>query len=258
MGDSQASLFGHRCFSPGTAKVTLGSGSSVLLNIGAQPRSSGDGGAVTTVAWTDRGAATYSFEGIINYSAATVQWLRDQLGLIRSPEETQAAAAAVPDNGGVYLVPAFAGLSAPYWSPAARAAIVGMSAHSNRNHVIRAALESIGYQIRDVLDMMADRAGVALGQIRADGGATRNVFLMQFIADITGREIVVSAVPECSPLGAAMAGAVGSGLYRSLGELAAAPQPGTVRYQPRMPPARAAKLYDGWKRAVRQVLAGAG
>src|SRR5206468_8596603 len=128
MGDSQASLFAHRCFRPGMAKVTVGTGSSILLNLGPQLRF-GDG-AVSTIAWTDRGAATYCFEGIINYSAATLTWLKDQLGLIKSLDECESAATTVPDNGGVYLVPAFAGLSAPHWSPNARAAIVGMTAHS--------------------------------------------------------------------------------------------------------------------------------
>src|SRR6185295_15249128 len=161
----------------------------------------------------------YSFEGIINYSAATIAWLKDQLGLIQSAEETESAACAIADNGGVYLVPAFAGLSAPHWSPGARAAIVGMSAHTNRNHIIRAALESIAYQIRDVLDVMRDRASVELRTINADGGATRNRFLMQFIADITGLEVNAAQVAECSPLGAAMAGMIGMKLHDSFDAL---------------------------------------
>lgn len=254
LGDSQASLFAHRCFSPGTAKVTLGSGSSVLLNIGPELRSPGDG-AVVTIAWTHAGKPTYSFEGIINYSAATIGWLKDQLGLIRSAEETEAAAASVPDNGGVYLVPAFAGLSAPYWSPDARAAIVGMTAHSGRAHVIRAALESIGYQLRDVLDMMRGRAGVDLRTVNADGGATRNGLLMQFIADVTGLEIAAARIAECSPLGAALAGALGMGLYGSLNAIASLPRE-MVLYRPQMPPAQVERLYAGWQQAVRQVLAG--
>lgn len=252
MGDSQASLFAHRCFTPGSAKVTVGSGSSVLLNLGPQLRSGGDG-AVSTVAWTHAGRATYSFEGIINYSAATVAWLKDQLGLIRSSEECEPAAASVPDNGGVYLVPAFAGLSAPYWAPDARAAIVGLTAHSNRNHVIRAALESIAYQIRDVLDAMRPRAGVELRTINADGGATRNAFLMQFIADVTGLDVRVAQMPDCSSLGAALAGAIGTGAYASLDELAAQPRD-AMTYRPRMPAAQVESLLAGWKRAVAQVL----
>ena len=256
MGDSQASLFAHRCFTPGSAKVTLGTGSSVLLNIGDKLRYGGDG-AVSTIAWTHAGKPTYCFEGIINYSAATIAWLKDQLGLIKSADETEAAAKSVADNGGVYLVPAFAGLSAPYWSPDARAAIVGMSAHSNRAHVIRAALESIGYQLRDVLDMMRTRAGVDLKTIHADGGATRNRFLMQFIAEMTRLEVTAAPIAECSPLGAAMAGALGMGIYASLDQLAAVPRPDASRFTPITPPEHADQLHAGWKRAVRQVLAGA-
>src|SRR5205823_3465239 len=149
----------------------------------------------------------------------------------------------------------FGGLSAPYWSAGARAAIVGMSAHTNRRHVIRAALESIAYQLRDVLDIMISRGDVKLSVIHADGGATRNQFLMQFIADITGLEIIASPIPDCSALGAAMAGAVGMGVHRSLDDLP--PQTsGVIDYKPAMPPQRAAAQHDGWKRAVKQVLAG--
>ena len=254
MGDSQASLFAHRCFEPGMAKVTIGTGSSVLLNLGPQLRHGGDG-ACSTVAWTHGGRASYSFEGIINYSAATIAWLRDQLGLIKSVDECEPAALAVEDNGGVYLVPAFAGLSAPYWSPGARAAIVGMTAHSNRNHVLRAALESIAYQLRDVLDSMKSRAGVDLRTINADGGATGNAFLMQFIADVTAMEVTVAQMPDCSSLGAAMAGAVGTGAYGGLEELAALPRKVTC-YRPRMAAEQVERLLGGWKRAVAQVLHG--
>jgi glycerol kinase len=276
MGDSQASLFAHRCFSPGMAKVTLGSGSSVLLNVGPELRAPGEA-AVATIAWTHRGKPTYCFEGIINYSAGTIDWLKNQLGLIRDAAETEQAATAVSNNGGVYLVPAFAGLSAPYWSPGARAAIVGMTAHANRNHVIRAALESIAYQLRDVLDTMRDpstssgrapstgsgqapstasgQASIALRSMSADGGATRNAFLMQFIADVTGLDIAAARIAECSPLGAALAGAVGMNLLPSIDALASLPRD-VVTYRPQMPGDQVAKWYDGWKRAVRQVLAG--
>lgn len=255
MGDSQASLFAHRCFRPGTAKVTLGSGASVLLNVGALPERATEG-ALTTVAWTHHGETTYCLEGIINYAAATIAWLKDQLRLIESASETEAAASAVVDNGGVYLVPAFAGLSAPYWSPNSRAAVVGMSAHTTRNHIIRAALESIAYQIRDVLDAMRASAGVELKAIHADGGATRNKFLMQFIADITRAEIIVAEMPDCSSLGAAMMGALGSHCIPSIQAIESLRQDVTV-FRPLMPAGRVEVAYRGWKNAVRQVLAGA-
>jgi glycerol kinase len=254
MGDSQASLFAHRCFSPGMAKVTLGSGSSVLLNIGSELRAAGEG-AVSTIAWTHRGTPTYSFEGIINYSGATIAWLKDQLGLIHDMSEVEPVACGFADNGGVYFVPAFGGLSAPYWSPNARAAIVGMSAHTNRNHVIRAALESIAYQLRDVLDMMRQRGGVNLTTIHADGGATHNRFLMQFIADLTRLEVSAQRMSDCSPLGAALAGALGMGQYDSLDAIANLPRE-IEMYRPTMPADRAEVLHAGWTRAVKQVLAG--
>lgn len=256
MGDSQASLLAHRCLRAGDAKVTLGSGSSILLNVGDAFRPpAAEGGACATIAWTHAGRATYSFEGIINYSGATIAWLKDQLGLIASAGETEAIAESIPDNGGVYLVPAFGGLSAPYWAPSARGAMVGLSAHSDRRHVVRAGLESIAYQIRDALQAMRAAAGVELAAINADGGPTRNRFLMQFIADITRVSIAAADVAECSPLGAAFAGAVGMGVAPSLAALAELPREATV-YTPKMPEDRAERLFHGWQQAVRQVLAG--
>jgi glycerol kinase len=254
MGDSQASLFAHRCFHPGMGKVTLGSGSSVLLNIGPEHRPAPEG-AVSTIAWTLAGKPTYCFEGIISYSAATIAWLKDQLGLIRSPQETEGAAIEAGDNGGVYLVPAFAGLSAPHWAPRARAAIVGMTAHSNRNHIIRAALESIAYQLHDCFDMMRSRSSIELNCIHADGGATRNRFLMQFIADITGLQIRAAEIAECSALGAALAGALGMGLYGSLQALERVPHEAS-QFEPTMPAEKVSANRSGWDRAVKQVLAG--
>jgi glycerol kinase len=255
IGDSQAALLGHRCCHPGAAKVTLGSGSSILLNVG-QHRPRASDGAVAAIAWTHAGRATYCLEGIINYSAATIAWLKDQLHLIASLDETETAAMSVADSDGVYFVPAFAGLSAPYWSPGARAAIVGMSAHTTREHIIRAALESIAYQIRDVLEMMSAGGSMQLRSIHADGGATRNRFLMQFIADLTRLEIIASSVPDRSARGAAFAGAVGMNLIESFDELMSFPEQ-SVHYTPKMPRDQAALLHAGWKRAVHQVLAGA-
>ena len=161
MGDSQASLFAQRCYQPGTAKATFGTGTSVLLNIGDTLRIC-EKGAVTALAWVYQGRPTYAFEGLISFSAATIEWLKNQLGLIQSAAEVEKMARSVKDNGGVYLVPAFAGLSAPHWSPEARAAIVGMTAHTRKAHVVRAAQEAIAYQIRDVLDLMRAEAKVTL------------------------------------------------------------------------------------------------
>lgn len=252
IGDAQGSLFAQRCFQPGEAKITIGTGSTVMLNLGSTPRFS-ESGAVTTVAWTHGGKPTYCFEGITNYSAATIEWLKNQLGLITSAKEISTLATSVPDNGGVYLVPAFAGLSAPYWNPDARAAIVGLSAHSTRQHVARAAEESIAYQLRDVLDMMKQDSSMSLARVHADGGATGDKFLMQFIADMTGLEIIVSNVSECSPLGAALLGGLGVGIFSSLEQLAALPRE-TVAFRRTMNADAVEKNYSGWKRAVQRVL----
>jgi glycerol kinase len=252
MGDSQASLFAQRCFQPGMAKATFGTGTSVLLNIGDKLRVT-EKGAVTALAWVWRGKPTYAFEGIINFSAATIEWLKNQLGLIQSAGEVEQLASSVKDNGGVYLVPAFAGLSAPYWSPDARAAIVGMSAHTNKAHLARAAQEAIAYQIRDVLDMMRADATVKLQSLHADGVPTRNNFLMQFTADLTRTEIKVAEVAESSAWGAAMNGLLGLGVYGSLEELSRLPRSFTV-FKPKLNQLKAKQLHAQWLAAVKRVL----
>ncbi len=252
MGDSQAALFAQRAFAPGSAKVTLGTGSSVLLNVGDTARRSSRG-IVTTVAWVHEGKPTYAFEGIINCTGATVAWLKDQLGILQSPEETERLATSVEGNGGVYLVPAFVGLGAPYWREDARAAIVGLSPHSTRAHVARAALEAIAYQIRDVLDAMAVEAGRPLVELSADGGMIANGFLMQLIADVACVDVRASTVPELSALGAALAGMLGSGVLGSLADVERLDL-GARRYAAALPPARVDELLHGWRRAVGQTL----
>jgi glycerol kinase len=223
-----------------------------LLNIGHQFHVS-ERGAVTALAWVWRGKPTYAFEGIINFSAATIEWLKNQLGLIHNTGEVEKIALSIANNGGVYLVPAFAGLSAPYWSPDARAAIVGMSGFTKKEHIIRAAQEAIAYQIRDVLDMMRADSNIKLRHLHADGGPTRNQFIMQFTADITGAELKVSEVAESSAWGAAMQGLLGLGLCKSLNDLAALPRK-SKSFRPRMKATEVKKFHDGWKRAVKRVL----
>ena len=254
MGDSQAALFAQRCFHPGSAKVTLGTGSSVLLNIGEQLRHSPNG-IVTTIGWVYNGRVTYAFEGIINYAGATVAWLRDQLRLIADVRETEALAMSVEDNGGVYLVPAFVGLSAPYWRPGVRAAIVGLSPSSTKEHVVRAALEAVAYRIDDVLGLMVSDSGVPLQVLHADGGMVSNRFLMQFMADMLRYQVRASSLPELSALGATLSGALGMGLYNSLDELAAL-EASTIAFTPSMPEERASAFREGWKRAIGQALTG--
>jgi glycerol kinase len=252
MGDSQAALFAQRCFSPGSAKVTFGSGSSLLLNLGERKALPGQG-SVTAVAWVLAGQPTYALEGITNFTGATIVWLRDQLELIDDPAEAEALATAVPDNGGVYLVPAFVGLSAPYWRSDVRAAISGLTPASNRKHVVRAALESIAYIVNDALKQMEQDARLKLQAIHADGGASRNQFLMQFVADITGHTVLASRLAELSAFGAVMMGMLAVQAAGGLDDLLLLPNTAD-EYRPQREPAEVAALLSGWERAVQQVL----
>ena len=252
MGDSQASLFAQHCYQPGTAKATFGTGTSVLLNIGGSFRAPGKG-SVTALAWVLKGKPTYALEGIINFSAATISWLQNQFGLIRDASEVEKLALSIKDNGGVYLVPAFAGLSAPYWSAVARAAIIGMTAFTTKAHVARAAEESIAYQIRDVLDMMRTEARIKLRTLHADGGPTHDRFLMQFTADMTGIDLSVSEVAESSAWGAAMNGLLGLGIYSTPAEFNKMQRKQKL-FRPQMKPSEVKKLHDGWLAAVKRVL----
>lgn len=252
MGDSQASLFAQQCFSPGSGKATFGTGTSVLVNVGSSAQQTLVN-SVLALAWVIDGKPTYAYEGIINYSTATLTWLRDQLELLADVGESEQLATSVDDNGGVYLVPAFAGLSAPHWNSEARAALVGMSGHTSKAHVVRAALEAVGYQIHDVLTMIAEEAGLKPQQMLADGGPTSNDFLMQFTADITRLCWKVSTIAEASALGAAMAGMLGLQLHASLDELATLPRE-TKDYLPKMSSEAASDLQDQWRCAVQRVL----
>jgi len=252
MGDSQASLFALGGYEVGSGKATFGSGTSILINVGDRLLHF-DKNSVTALAWVRNGCPTYSLEGIINYSAASVAWLKDQLGLIEDAQQTESLARAVEDNAGVYLVPAFSGLSAPYWRSDARAAIFGMTSHTRKEHIVRAALEAIAYQIRDVLETMRVATPFIPRMLYVDGGPTRNRFLMQFTADITGYELRVSEVTESSARGAAMAALLGLGKFQSLAELSVHPSEGEI-YLPEMPAEQAQQLYAGWQAAVKRVL----
>jgi glycerol kinase len=252
MGDSQASLFAHCCYEPGMGKATFGSGTSILINAGEQLEPS-QKQFLTALAWTRQGRPTYAIEGLINYSSATVTWLKDQLGLIGEAAETETLATAVDDNAGVYLIPAFSGLCAPYWSVDARAAIIGMTSYTRKEHIVRAALESIAYQIRDVLEAMRAEAHVAPRVLYADGGPTRNDFLMQFTADVSRVELVVADVAESSARGAAMAAMLGLGAVNSFTDLTALPRE-LRNFKPRMSTDKVQQLYSGWQTAVRRVL----
>jgi len=247
-GDQQAALFGQACYEPGSAKNTYGTGCFALLNTGAVPVVSGHG-LLTTVAWRIGERATYALEGSVFIAGAAVQWLRDGLGIVARAAETQALAESIEDTGGVYFVPAFVGLGAPYWDPYARGTLVGLTRGTTRAHLVRATLEAIAYQSRDVLEAMAADAKVALRALKVDGGAVANDFLCQFQADVLDAAVLRPRVIETTALGAAFLAGLGSGFWRSLDALAAR-QAVERTFTPRMDPETRARRYDGWRRAV--------
>jgi glycerol kinase len=249
-GDQQAALFGQMCVSPGMTKNTYGTGCFMLQNTGAKAPLSRHK-LLTTVAWKrGRGGLTeYALEGSVFIGGAVVQWLRDGLGMIRSSGEVEALAASVPDNGGVYLVPAFAGLGAPHWDAYARGAIVGLTRGSTGGHIARAALEAIAYQSADLLDAMQADAGVPLAELRVDGGASLNNLLMQFQADLIGVPVVRPEVTETTALGAAYLAGLGVGFWKSPDEIGSQWR-AERRFEPKMPAARSAALRGRWKEAL--------
>jgi len=247
-GDQQASLFGHQCFQRGMAKNTYGTGCFLLMNTGTEiPHS--DSGLVATVAWRRNGVTTYALEGSIFIAGAAIQWLRDEMQIVRDAAETEAMARAVKDTGGVYFVPAFVGLGAPHWDAYARGTIVGITRGTNRHHLVRAALESIAYQTRAVVDAMAHDSGVRPEVLRVDGGAARNDFLCQFQADILGIPVERPASTESTALGAAYLAGLATGFWKDEQELAAQFKIGK-RFGPLMPAPRREELYAGFERAV--------
>ena len=247
-GDQQAALFGQACYEAGMAKNTYGTGSFVLLNTGDRPVPS-EKGLVTTLAWGLGDRVTYAMEGSIFITGAVVQWLRDGLGIIEQAAESETLARAVPDNGGVFFVPAFVGLGAPHWDMYARGSIFGLTRGTTREHLVRAALESIAYQSRDVIETMSVEANLQLPLLRVDGGGTANAFLMQFQADMLEVPIQVPAVTETTALGAAYLAGLATGLWQDTAEIARVWQPAKT-YEPTMSHDQRDTLYAGWKRAV--------
>ncbi len=247
-GDQQAALFGQGCYTPGSAKNTYGTGSFLLMNTGSEAVAS-DNGLVTTLAWGIDHKVTYALEGSIFITGAVVQWLRDELGLITKAEETETLALSVPDTGGVYLVPAFVGLGAPWWDSYARGTIVGLTRGSNRAHIARAALESIAYQSRDVLEAMRSDSGQAVDVLRVDGGAINNSFLAQFQADIIGTRVERPKVTETTAMGAAFLAGLAVGVWDGFEPLTQVWQRDALFY-PSMSAVRRDELVAGWKRAV--------
>jgi glycerol kinase len=247
-GDQQAALFGQLCTEPGLTKNTYGTGCFMLQCTGPKAVASTNK-LVTTVAWTMGGRTDYALEGSVFIAGAVVQWLRDGLGLIRTAEEVNALAATVPDNGGVYLVPAFAGLGAPHWDPYARGTVVGLTRGTTAGHLARAALESIAFQSADLLDAMRADAGQPVAELRVDGGACRSDLLMQFQADLLGVPVARPAVTETTALGAAYLAGLAVGFWKSPGEIATQ-RAVERRFEPRMDTARAKELRANWDRAV--------
>ena len=249
-GDQQAALFGQTCFKPGQAKNTYGTGCFLLLTTGQKAVAS-ERGLLTTIAWqlADKGAVTYALEGSVFVAGAAIQWLRDGLGIITHASESEALAREVTDAGGVYFVPAFVGLGAPYWDAYARGTVVGLTRGTDRRHLARAALEAICYQSIDLLEAMAADSGIRLRAIRADGGASANDMLMQLQADLSGVAVQRPAIVETTALGAAYLAGLAVGYWSGLDEIATQWRT-DAEFVPEMPEEQRTALYAGWKRAV--------
>ncbi|MEZ5346004.1 MAG: glycerol kinase GlpK [Pyrinomonadaceae bacterium] len=252
IGDQQAALFGQLCFEPGGSKNTYGTGCFMLQNTGEEPLRS-ENRMLTTVAWKIGGKTEYAFEGSVFIGGAVVQWLRDSLGIIENSDEAESMAHSVKDTAGVYFVTAFAGLGTPYWDQAARGMIIGITRGTTKSHIVRAALESIAFQSAELLEAMLNDSGAEISELRVDGGATKNDFLMQFQADVLQIPVVRSKVTETTALGAAYMAGLGVGYWRSKEELIDHQQENT-RFEPEMPADYSTKLRERWSEAVKRTL----
>ena len=252
LGDSHGALVGQMCFTKGSGKVTYGTGSSVMVNIGEEPQAAPEG-LVTSVGFSAFGKVYYGFEGNIYSTGATLKWIADQLQLVGHPSEMEALATSVEDNGGVYIVPAFSGLGAPWWQSGVKGAVFGLTFATTKAHFLRAALESIAYQIKDLVDVMARATGGRLSEICADGGPTKNKFLMQFQADMLETPVVCTEVDDASALGAVIMNGFARGLWKSFDEVIGLRKV-TETYQPTANSQQLSALYDGWRKAVNQLI----
>jgi len=248
LGDSHAALFGQNCFEPGMAKSTYGTGSSMMMNIGEKPLAAPEG-LVTSIGYGRNQKIDYVFEGNIHCTGDTINWLKNEIGLISDSSETEPLANSVENNNGVYLVPAFVGLGAPYWDNDARATISGMLRNTAKAHIVRAALESIAYQVKDLVSLMEEKGKIPLKELRVDGGPTRNSFLMQFQADMLNRKVVVSEIEEISALGSTFMAGLATGFWKNLEEIKVLRKAGKT-FQPEMKKEKITELYAGWKKAV--------
>lgn len=246
-GDQQAALFGQTCFAKGSAKNTYGTGCFLLMNIGDKPIYS-EKGLITTIAWGINGEVTYALEGSVFVGGAVIQWLRDELRLIDTAAQSEDYADSVPNAGGVYIVPAFVGLGAPYWDPYARGTITGITRGTNKYHIVRAALESIAYQVYDLIDIMEDESGIAIMALNADGGACVNNFLMQFQSDLLNRKVQRPDNIETTSLGAAYLAGLATGFYDDMTMLNNTKT--GKSFKPHVDETKREKMVDGWRKAV--------
>lgn len=250
IGDSHAAAFGEGCFAPGTAKATLGTGCSIVMNIGPAAKAS-QHGMVTTICWSMAGRVDYALEGVIVTCGATIDWLKNSLALFAESAETEALAQAVPDNGGVYLVPAFSGLGAPHWQMDRKASISGLTFGTTRQHLVRAALEAIPYQIKDVIVAMEQDTGLPLAELMVNGGLTANRFVLQFLADLLGKAVVNQGNADVSAQGAAYLAGLEAGIYPGLDYLAAL-HTGRQAVRPAAGREQVLAAYAGWQQALRR------
>ncbi|HPG39964.1 MAG TPA: glycerol kinase GlpK [bacterium] len=247
-GDQQAALFGQTCFEPGMMKNTYGTGSFIMLNTGSAPVESHNN-LLTTIAWQIQGQTVYALEGSVFIAGAVIQWLRDELHLVQSSAEIEKLAASVPDNGGVYLVPAFAGLGAPYWDQFARGTIIGLTRGSSAGHIARAALEAIAFQVKDVLDAMQSDARIQFRDLRVDGGASANNLLLQFQADLINIPVIRPRTLETTALGAAYLAGLATGYWQDQQDIKHQWQIDHV-FRPQMEQEQARQLVTTWRKAV--------
>lgn len=251
-GDQQAATIGQACFLPGMVKATYGTGCFMLLNTGSQLIQSKNQ-LLSTIAYRIGNKTAYGLEGSIFSAGVTIKWMRDVLKIISHATETEELAKRITDTGGVYLIPAFTGLGAPYWDPAARGALLGLTRSSGREHIARAALESVGYQTRDLLTAMQNDSGSALETLRVDGGMAANNWLLQFLSDMLSLEIERPVCVETSALGAAYLAGLQIGLYPSLDEIARLWR-SNARYYPQMAELKRETLYQGWQQAAQRII----
>jgi len=248
IGDSHAAAFGEGCFEAGTAKATLGTGCSILMNIGSKPVRSANG-MVTTICWSTEDRIDYALEGIIVSCGATIEWLKKELNLFSDSKETEGMANSVTDNGGVYLIPAFSGLGSPHWQMEKKASLSGISFGTTKNHIVRAALESIPYQIADVIAAMEKDARLSLKGLMADGGITSNQFVIRFLADLLNKPVATIGTPDVSALGAAYLAGLQVGVYESI-EMLKKLNSDKKNYLPRPDLSKVTEGYAGWQKTI--------